>query len=206
MSSTHHAERRIYVACLASYNSGILHGEWIDTEGKDADDIQDEVNAMLRASPCPNVVVTCPHCDGDREICDPATSEMRASPTCKGTGQVPSAEEWAIHDHEGFGGLLGEYDSFERVAQLDAALEEHGEAFLAFLSAFGSDADIDRFGDAYRGEYDSERAFAEEWAIEGGLIDAGHPMFSYIDWDHYWSGDLQHSFVFEDGHMFDRNW
>jgi antirestriction protein len=41
---------RIYVACLAAYNNGILHGRWIDAD-QDADDIWTEINAMLAASP-----------------------------------------------------------------------------------------------------------------------------------------------------------
>lgn len=45
-------EPRIYVACLAAYNNGKLHGRWIDaTLG--ADHIQDEINAMLAESPEP---------------------------------------------------------------------------------------------------------------------------------------------------------
>ena len=40
---------RIYVACLASYNNGILHGRWIDVTDEDA--IWSEVQAMLKASP-----------------------------------------------------------------------------------------------------------------------------------------------------------
>lgn len=47
------SELRIYVACLAAYNAGTLHGKWIDVEGKDADDIYDEVKEMLAASPEP---------------------------------------------------------------------------------------------------------------------------------------------------------
>jgi len=43
---------RVYVACLASYNSGILHGAWIDAN-QDADDIRDQIAAMLAASPEP---------------------------------------------------------------------------------------------------------------------------------------------------------
>ena len=43
----------IYVACLASYNSGILYGAWIDAT-KGADYIQDEVQAMLKKSKQPN--------------------------------------------------------------------------------------------------------------------------------------------------------
>ena len=42
---------RIYVASLSDYNAGILHGRWIDLDGKDTDDLQDEVNAILKDSP-----------------------------------------------------------------------------------------------------------------------------------------------------------
>ena len=43
---------RIYVACLAAYNSGYLHGAWIDAD-QPADDIQSAVGEMLAASPIP---------------------------------------------------------------------------------------------------------------------------------------------------------
>lgn len=43
-------EPRIYVACLASYNSGYLHGVWIDAT-LELDDVQDQVNEMLKKSP-----------------------------------------------------------------------------------------------------------------------------------------------------------
>lgn len=43
-------EIKIYVADLAAYNSGHLHGVWIDaTQG--LEDMQEQVNAMLAASP-----------------------------------------------------------------------------------------------------------------------------------------------------------
>lgn len=44
---------RIYVACLASYNAGTLHGAWIDAD-QDADSIHEEAQAMLKASPEPD--------------------------------------------------------------------------------------------------------------------------------------------------------
>lgn len=44
---------RIYVACLASYNNGILHGAWIDA-CQDSDEIMSEVQAMLAASSIEN--------------------------------------------------------------------------------------------------------------------------------------------------------
>ena len=42
---------RIYVACLAAYNNGCLHGRWIDATTPD--EIRREVSAMLAASPEP---------------------------------------------------------------------------------------------------------------------------------------------------------
>lgn len=44
---------QIYVACLASYNSGRLHGRWIDATS-DVDAMQEQVAAMLAASPMPD--------------------------------------------------------------------------------------------------------------------------------------------------------
>ncbi|MBI1392928.1 MAG: antirestriction protein ArdA [Alphaproteobacteria bacterium] len=41
---------KIYVACLAAYNNGILHGRWIDAY-QDADDIRAAIADMLRESP-----------------------------------------------------------------------------------------------------------------------------------------------------------
>lgn len=43
-------EPRIYVACLAAYNNGHLHGVWVDAT-QDLQAMQDQVNAMLQASP-----------------------------------------------------------------------------------------------------------------------------------------------------------
>lgn len=44
---------RIYVACLAAYNSGVLHGEWIDLDecSFDKDTVQGEIQKMLSKSP-----------------------------------------------------------------------------------------------------------------------------------------------------------
>jgi antirestriction protein len=43
---------KIYVACLAAYNNGILHGRWIDAmQGEDH--IWESIKAMLAESPIP---------------------------------------------------------------------------------------------------------------------------------------------------------
>ena len=45
-------EIQIYVACLAAYNNGILHGRWIDAQ-QDAWAVYDDIRAMLDASVLP---------------------------------------------------------------------------------------------------------------------------------------------------------
>lgn len=44
---------RIYLACLAAYNNGRLHGAWVDAD-KGQDHIWNGLRAMLRASPEPD--------------------------------------------------------------------------------------------------------------------------------------------------------
>lgn len=148
---------RIYVACLAAYNNGILHGEWIDAH-QDADSIRQEVQAMLAKSP------------------------------------EPHAEEWAIHDHEGFAGFnIHESESFETVAELAALLEEHGPAYAAYANHVGHEyASSSGFQDAYCGEWDSEEAYAENYADE--CMEIPEHLENYIDYEKmardFFCGDL----------------
>ena len=44
---------QIYIACLAAYNSGILHGAWI-VASADIEELQEQIDAMLKRSPMPN--------------------------------------------------------------------------------------------------------------------------------------------------------
>ena len=47
----------IYVACLASYNDGVHHGEWIDA-AQDPEDLEREIfTRILKTSPRPNIHV-----------------------------------------------------------------------------------------------------------------------------------------------------
>jgi antirestriction protein len=45
-------EPRIYVACLAAYNNGHLHGKWINAN-QDTDSLYEEVKGILAESPIP---------------------------------------------------------------------------------------------------------------------------------------------------------
>lgn len=112
---------RFYAACLASYNSGVLHGRWIDATD-DVEEMQEEIAAMLRESRFPNVTVLCPECEGTAENDRTVTCD-----TCHNAGRIPSAEEWAIHDYEGMPSTFGEFCGLQIIAgyvELVASLED----------------------------------------------------------------------------------
>lgn len=176
MSDITDVQPRIYVACLAAYNNGKLHGEWIDA-AQDADAIKEEIAAMLKASPEPN------------------------------------AEEYAIHDHEGFGGYsVGEYTSIDEIAEIAALLAEHGEVFGKLLDYAGDVEPAKRYmEDGYHGEWDSLQAYAENYLEETGRLDAiPENLRYYFDFEKY-ARDLEMGgdvFTIDVGgmvHVFDSN-
>jgi len=88
------ANIRIYVAYLAAYNNGILHGAWLDAE-QGVDTLNADIVAMLAASP------------------------------------NAGAEEWAIHDYEGFEGVhIAEYEGIDGVASMGDFIGEHGKRWV----------------------------------------------------------------------------
>ena len=160
---------RIYVACLAAYNAGHLHGRWIDAD-QSADDIWDDVRGMLRTSP---ENATCQWCGA---VMLATSGPIRWDKPCTHGEHLPgNPEEWAIHDYEGFGPLrLSEWESFERVSAIAAGIEEHGMAFAAWLSYDESREadDVEAFESAYCGEWKSLHEYAEQYADDMGLYDA----------------------------------
>ncbi|ASQ47041.1 antirestriction protein ArdA [Legionella clemsonensis] len=115
---------QIYVACLAAYNNGILHGEWIDAT-QDVSTIYDEIHKLLANSP------------------------------------IENAEEFAIHDFEGFGGAqIGEYDSINDVADFASFIMNHGELGAELFSYYSIEDAERMLEENYHGAYDSEVDFA----------------------------------------------
>jgi antirestriction protein len=105
-------------------------------------------------------------CDQDS---DEIMKEIEAMLSLSPMNEIAKCEEWSIHDYEGFKGLkISEHEGIDRVAELAAAVEEHGEAFAAYVECYG-DTEIDEFEERYRGSYESEQAFTEEHYSE--LID-----------------------------------
>lgn len=137
---------RIYVACLAAYNNGILHGAWI--EATEAWSMWEATRDMLAKSP------------------------------------ISDAEEWAIHDYEGFASIrINEYDSFERVAELAAFIAEHGALGAELIDHFCGALDEARraLEDRHLGQYQSLADYVQMVTEE--TIAIPEALHYYVDYD-----------------------
>ncbi|MEZ5813830.1 MAG: antirestriction protein ArdA [Alphaproteobacteria bacterium] len=138
---------RIYVADLAAYNNGKLHGVWINATD-DLDDIWNQVNKMLAESP-----------EG-------------------------FAEEYAIHDYEGFEGYaLNEYEGLQSAHEIACFIEEYPDFGGELLNNFGGDLEEARTAaeENYCGCYKSLADFAEELTEESTQIPEN--LAYYIDYE-----------------------
>lgn len=115
---------KIYVACLASYTSGILYGQWIDAD-QSVGDIYDQIKTMLAGS------------------------------------AIENAEEWAIHDYEGFGEIrLSEFEDLETIVNYVEFIMELEELGQVLIADYGLEAAQTMMANHYHGCYDSEVDFA----------------------------------------------
>jgi antirestriction protein len=148
-------EPAIYVADLAAYNAGVLHGQWITLSGLDADDVHAEIAKILA--------------DGTRKF-------------GAKTGGVH--EEFAIHDFEGFGPIrLGEYDSVDSVVAHVERMGDDADKYFAYVDATGDHCAEFYDADDVMGPYDSAADYAWERlddiigadTLSGWLIGKGMP-------------------------------
>lgn len=202
-------DMRIYVACLASYNNGVLHGEWLDVTS-DEDELWEGIKRVLRTSPYPNVEVDCPECEGSglgSWVASAVSDERRPCAVCEGRGKVPSAEEWAVHDYDGVPSDFGEYPSVEKLCQYAGLFEELESyedegAFRAYLDqVHGNDLDsaVEDFRERYQGHHASFQDFAEEYAEAVGLLsDVPDNIRCYFDYERF-ARDLAHDYTVVEG-------
>lgn len=146
---------RVYIACLAAYNAGILHGEWVEV------------------SPCPN------------EMREEISRILKASPE-------PDAEEWAIHDNEGFGSYhVSEHPNLEDLCDhVDAFYETRHDCDLidgviADRNCSAREA-IEFIDEHYAGEWESVEHWAEDFLEETeGLDKLPDHLRYYFDYSAY---------------------
>lgn len=201
-----HDTPQVWIGCLASYNAGRLIGEWVDAT--DADEIGEAEKRVA----------------------------ITAVAAAKEAGEYPvyfgDPEEFFIADYDGFPqaavSMLGEYADYATVAAVAVGIEAHGEPFAKWLGSIDSLDEpatlVERFTESYRGEWESEEAFAMEQAMEMGLGGLGavwerpkppygisdervniiDALSSYIDWETVAREYFDHgSYTFDDGSVFE---
>ena len=139
-------EIRIYVADLAAYNAGKLHGIWIDAT-EDLEVIHKQVRAMLATSP------------------------------------ERGAEEYAIHDYEGFAGYdLSEYEGLEAAHEIACFIEDYPDFGGELLNHFSDLGEARRVAEEdYCGCYSTLADYAQELTEECTAIPEN--LAFYIDYE-----------------------
>ena len=124
-------EYSIYIACLASYNNGILFGKWIKPSN-DVEELQGQINEILKSSSIPNAEEWAIHDYDDFH-------NLGENPNLEDITKIVEAYEehgkeqinafltlYSVEDLEHFeDSYIGEYDSF-----LDYATNIFDECYL----------------------------------------------------------------------------
>lgn len=168
--NTSQLEARIYIACLAAYNHGILYGKWIDAN-QSTSELQEAIHEILADSP------------------------------------IGGAEEWAIHDYEGFGDInIGENESLSHISELADLMMEHGELGALVYGYYNNIKDAKhKLEYCYIGAYGSKADFARELTEETQEVPQN--LAYYIDYesmarDMDYSGDIDCFYLDGKQHIF----
>jgi antirestriction protein len=98
---------------------------------------------------------------------------------------IEDAEEHALHDYEGFGGLrLSEYAGVSGIVEQARFIEAHGKLGALVAEHFGGDIDEakDALDDAYAGQYNSVADYARELTEHSGT-EIPDSLKYYIDYE-----------------------
>tara|TARA_R110002012_G_scaffold9671_1_gene44375 strand:- start:1513 stop:2046 length:534 start_codon:yes stop_codon:yes gene_type:complete len=146
-------EPRAWVGCLAAYNDGILHGEWLDCD--DEDEFNKGLKRVLDSSPVEDAEeLWVMDYEGlpIRDECSPSVAlrlGLLVDEVCNSNHHAYEVLEHALDYHGG-----------------DASLEQVNQYIE----------------DSYAGTYESEEDFAFELAVNMGQNTDGF-LGNYIDWE-----------------------
>lgn len=86
---------------------------------------------------------------------------LAASPWTARTGEP--AEEWAIHDSDGFAPLrIDEHDSLSWISRVAQGIAEYGPAFAAYAEVVEEEDLLAGFDEDYLGHYDDLHTYVEQ--------------------------------------------
>ena len=149
----------IYVACLAAYNNGRLHGAWIDLEGDtDEDDLQEGIAWILATSP------------------EPGAEEWAMHDSCGLPSYLSRTESPDLSQLVAWADELSNYPE-----------EDDREAYRLACEDQGQTIDEDGFRETYCGLFKDGEDYAQELAEELGSVPAGLAWpLNCIDWASAW--------------------
>ena len=102
---------------------------------------------------------------------------------------MPGAEEFAIHDYEGFGPVrVAEYEPLGAVARIARGIAEHGPAFAHWAELVGSDPEtLGRFEDNFEGHFADLEAYGdsiiEAYGFDKAVEDLPDLLTPYVNID-----------------------
>ena len=160
-------EISICIQCLASYNEGTHHFFWCDLEAINLDNFEKEFQE------CIDYVI-------------------KTSPSA-------SAEEWFFTDHENLSAIYDEYQDIKTIKEYLEKYQEFKENNISidlmneYLENYGEDLSYSNFEESYRGCYDSEADYAEEFYTMTGAYDPDVASDLVIDWDATYNYSLRYA-------------
>lgn len=119
------------------------------------------------------------------EVTDPDTM-MGEIQAMLSDSSEPDAEEWAIHDTEGFGSYqVSEYADLGKLVTVAGLIEEHGDIVTHLIDHFGGDLDAanQAIEEEYQGCFHDLEHYAEQFLEDtGALQDVPQYLHNYIDY------------------------
>ena len=153
---------KIYIACLAAYNSGILHGSWVNCDGLDSNDIQVEIDKVLDSSPIEDAEEYAIH-DYDYE----------------------EGVNFNFGEYEDIENIVAAQELCDSIDDYCSEAIEHALEYVIEIQDAKQWLENNYFG-----EYESIEGFGYEYAEMCG-ISSDNPLYNYVDFERYGEGILQ---------------
>jgi len=171
---------KIYVACLASYNAGILHGEWIDLF--DCDDLNENVQSILKKSPVSDAEEYAIH---DYEFCG-SLSEYAGLDTVEAIKEAFEKAESESVDWDLFCQFCehkGHEIEADAVEKFNEAFAGTADSLVDWCHGFLDDTgQLEAIPENLRFYFDYE-AFARDMEI-GDVFTIRHESETHVFWNH----------------------
>ena len=175
---THSA--KIYAACLASYNAGILHGAWINASD-DVEDMQEGITAMLKASPEEGAEEWAIH---DHEGLGEISEYVSMKEVADRMKLISAAEEMGIPADVAVE-FANDTDAGQEVEEVILTMMDQfagvGDTWQEFVETmFEETHDMEAIPEAVRYYIDFE-AMARDWRLNGefNLYEANHRTYVF---------------------------